>query len=229
MEAPLTMDGSAFFDIGILQESWRLLLRGAEFTLLFSIVGIPLAMVAGLILSFLASAPAPLRQIQQWWVTIFRALPPLVLVVLLFSGLPYLGIRLSPLAVVTWTFALNLGAYFCEVFRAGMISVQAGQWEAARSTGLSAWQAMAYVILPQAFRNVLPEIISTVIEGVKLSTVGSVVAMPELLFQARQVQNLTYNATPLITAAMIYFLALWPFVRLLSRLENRATSASQGK
>lgn len=229
MEAPLTMDGSAFFDIGILQESWRLLLRGAEFTLLFSIVGIPLAMVAGLILSFLASAPAPLRQIQQWWVTIFRALPPLVLVVLLFSGLPYLGIRLSPLAVVTWTFVLNLGAYFCEVFRAGMISVQAGQWEAARSTGLSAWQAMAYVILPQAFRNVLPEIISTVIEGVKLSTVGSVVAMPELLFQARQVQNLTYNATPLITAAMIYFLALWPFVRLLSRLENRATSASQGK
>ena len=226
----MTMSGvGAFFDLEILQDSWRLLLHGAEYTLLFSLVGIPLAMAAGLLLSFLALAPAPFRQFQQWWVTIFRALPPLVLVVFLFSGLPYLGIKLSPFAVVTWTFILNLGAYFCEVFRAGMISVPSGQWEAARSTGLSAVQSMTSVVLPQAFRNVLPEIISTVIEGVKLSTVGAVVAMPELLFQARQVQNLTYNATPLIAAAMVYFLALWPFVRLLSRLENRATGALQGK
>ncbi len=221
--------GGAFFDLEILQDSWRLLLRGAENTLLFSLVGIPLAMVAGLLLSFLALAPVPLRRLQQWWVTIFRALPPLVLVVFLFSGLPYLGIKLSPFAVVTWTFVLNLGAYFCEVFRAGMISVPTGQWEAARSTGLSAVQSMNHVVLPQAFRNVLPEVISTVIEGVKLSTVGAIVAMPELLFQARQVQNLTYNATPLIAAAMVYFLALWPFVRLLSRLENQATGTLQGK
>ena len=72
---------------------------------------------------------------------------------------------------------------------------------------------MAYVVLPQAVRNVLPDLISNTLEVVKLTSIASVVALPELLFQARQAQSVTYNATPIMVAAMVYFILLWPVVR----------------
>ena len=75
--------------------------------------------------------------------------------------------------------------------------------------------------LPQAVRNVLPDLIGNTLEVVKLTSIASVVALPELLFQARQAQSITFNATPILVAAVAYFVLLWPFVRLLSRLENR--------
>jgi polar amino acid transport system permease protein len=84
---------------------------------------------------------------------------------------------------------------------------------------------MTYVVLPQAVRNVLPDLMSNTLEVVKLTSLGSVVAVPELLFQARQAQSVTYNPTPIVMAAVVYFLILWPLVRLLSRLENRALAA----
>ena len=96
-----------------------------------------------------------------------------------------------------------------------------GQVEAARSTGLTRGQTMTYVVLPQAIRNVLPDLISNTLEVVKLTSIASVVALPELLFQARQAQSVTYNATPIMAAAVVYFILLWPVVRVLSRLENR--------
>ena len=77
-------------------------------------------------------------------------------------------------------------------------------------------------MLPQAVRNVMPDLVSNTLEVVKLTSIASVVAMPELLFQARQAQSVTYNPTPIVAAALIYFILLWPVVRLLSRLENRA-------
>ena len=81
---------------------------------------------------------------------------------------------------------------------------------------------MRHVVLPQAIRNMLPDLLSNTLEVVKLTSLASVVALPELLFQARQAQSLTYNATPIVAAAVMYFLVLWPVVRVLSRLENRA-------
>jgi hypothetical protein len=80
---------------------------------------------------------------------------------------------------------------------------------------------MRLVVLPQAVRNCLPDLISNTLEVVKLTSLAAVVALPELLFQARQAQSVTYNATPIMAAAVMYFLLLWPVVRLLSRLENR--------
>ena len=83
-------------------------------------------------------------------------------------------------------------------------------------------QAMRYVVLPQAVRNVMPDLLSNTLEVIKLTSLGSVVAVPELLFQARQAQSVTYSPTPIVLAAIVYFALLWPLVRLLSRLENRA-------
>jgi len=117
-------------------------------------------------------------------------------------------------------FFLNTGAYYGEILRAGIESVPRGQTEAARSTGLTRLQTMAYVVLPQAVRNVMPDLVGNTVEVVKLTSIASVVALPELLFQARQAQGVTYNASPVMAAAIIYFVLLWPAVRLLSRLET---------
>jgi len=156
------------------------------------------------------------------WVDFFRAFPPLVLLIFLVAGLPFAGLELGGFACVAIAFFLNTGAYYGEILRAGIESIPHGQVEAARSTGLSRLQAMTYIVLPQAIRNVMPDLLSNTLEVVKLTSLGSGVAVPELLFQARQAQSVTFNATPIVMAAVIYFLILWPMVRLLSRLENRA-------
>ena len=80
---------------------------------------------------------------------------------------------------------------------------------------------MVYVVLPQAIRTVLPDLVSNTLEVVKLTSLASVVALPELLRMARVAQGITYNPTPLVLAAVLYFVMLWPFVRLLSRMERR--------
>ena len=84
---------------------------------------------------------------------------------------------------------------------------------------------LRFAALPQAVRTVLPDMISNTLEVVKLTAIASVVALPELLFQARQAQSVTYNASPIVAAAIIYFILLWPVVRLLSRLENKQLAA----
>jgi polar amino acid transport system permease protein len=213
---------SAFFNIGIMREASPILIQGLLQTILLSLLVVPLGLVGGTVLALLSTARHPL---VHWplmaWVDLFRALPPLVLLVFIYAGLPFAGFEVPAWGAVAIGFFLNTGAYYGEILRAGIESVPRGQLEAARSTGLTGGQTMAYVVLPQAVRNVLPDLISNTLEVVKLTSIASVVALPELLFQARQAQSVTYNASPIVAAAVVYFVLLWPVVRLLSRLENR--------
>jgi len=212
----------AFFSLDILGQAWPILWSGFKITLLLSVIVVPLGILGGVVLALLSTVRHPLvRWPLMAWVDLFRALPPLVLLVFVYAGLPFAGFEISAIGAVAIGFFLNTGAYYGEILRAGIESVPNGQVEAARSTGLTRWQTMAHVILPQAVRNVLPDLISNTLEVVKLTSIASVVALPELLFQARQAQSVTYNATPIVAAAVIYFILLWPMVRLLSRLENR--------
>ena len=212
----------AFFSLDILRQAWPILLSGLVQALLLSAMVVPLGLLGGVLLALLSSVRSPwVRWPLMAWVDVFRSLPPLVLLVFVYAGLPFAGLEVSPWGAVAIGFFLNTGAYYGEILRAGIESVPAGQVEAARSTGLSRGQAMAWVVLPQAVRNVLPDLISNTLEVVKLTSIASVVALPELLFQARQAQSVTFNATPIMAAAVVYFVLLWPVVRLLSRLENR--------
>ncbi len=212
----------AFFNLQILTEAWPILLDGLGQTLLLSAVVVPLGLMGGLILAILSTVKNPwVRWPLMAWVDVFRALPPLVLLVFVYAGLPFAGLEVSAFAAVAIGFFLNTGAYYGEILRAGIASVPAGQAEAARSLGLGRWQTMRLVVLPQAVRNVLPDLISNTLEVVKLTSIAAVVAMPELLFQARQAQSVTFNATPIMAAAVAYFILLWPVVRLLSKLENK--------
>jgi polar amino acid transport system permease protein len=211
-----------FLNVAIMQKVWPLLLRGLGTTLYLCALVIPLGLAGGLLVALLSLS----RSRAVVWATIalvdlFRAAPPLVLLILLYSGLPFAGIRLSPTVAVCLAFLLNTSSYYGEIFRAGIESVPRGQTEAARSTGLSALQTLAYVVVPQAARNVTPDLISNTLEVIKLTSIASVVALPELLHAAREAQSLTYNATPIIAAGIIYLVCLWPLVRLLSRFEHR--------
>jgi polar amino acid transport system permease protein len=213
----------SFFNGEIAEAALPIVLAGLLNTVLLSLLVVPLGLLGGLLLALCAQSKNPLvRWPLMAWVDFFRAFPPLVLLVLLFAGLPFAGLELGGFTCVAIAFFLNTGAYYGEILRAGIESIPRGQVEAARSTGLSGLQSMTYIVLPQAVRNVLPDLLSNTLEVVKLTSLGSVVAVPELLYQARQAQSVTYNATPIVMAAVIYFLILWPVVRLLSRLENRA-------
>jgi polar amino acid transport system permease protein len=213
----------SFFNREIAEAALPIVLQGLLNTILLSLLVVPLGLLGGLLLAIFAQSKNPLvRWPLMAWVDFFRAFPPLVLLVLLFAGLPFAGLELGGFACVAIAFFLNTGSYYGEILRAGIESIPRGQVEAARSTGLSGLQSMTYIVLPQAVRNVLPDLLSNTLEVVKLTSLGSVVAVPELLFQARQAQSVTFNATPIVMAAVVYFLILWPVVRLLSRLENRA-------
>ena len=212
----------AFLNAEIALAAAPILWLGLQQTLLLSALTVPLGLAAGLGFALLSTRR------ERWirWplmaaIDTFRAIPPLVLLILVYAGLPFAGVDLGAWGAVAIAFLLNTGAYYAEILRAGIESVPRGQAEAARALGLRGWQVWAFVVLPQAVRNVLPDLVGNTLEVVKLTSIASVVALPELLFQARQAQSITFNATPILVAAAGYFLLLWPFVRLLSHLEDR--------
>lgn len=211
-----------FFNLDIMAKALPTILRGLGMTLLICCAVIPLGLAGGLGAALATTARSRwLRWPAMALVDLFRAIPPLVLLIFVYAGLPFAGIRLSPFVAVVLAFLLNNSAYYGEVFRAGLISVGTGQWEAARSTGLTQRQTLSYVILPQATRNVLPDLISNTVEVVKLTSLASVVSLGELLHAAGLARSVTYNASPLTLAAAIYLVLLWPVVRLLSRYQRR--------
>jgi polar amino acid transport system permease protein len=214
-----------FFNLEIMAKALPLVLKGLGMTLLICAVVIPLGALGGL---FAALASVSKNRAVRWtaigFVDLFRAIPPLVLLIFIYAGLPFAGIQVSPFVAVAVGFFLNNSAYFAEVFRAGILSVPKGQTEAARSTGLSQGQTLFWVTLPQAVRNVLPDLLSNVVEVVKLTSLASVVSLSEMLHAAGLVRSLTYNASPLVLAAGIYLVLLWPLIRLISRFERKIDS-----
>jgi len=212
-----------FFNLEIMAKAWPLLWSGLKMTALICLAVIPLGFAGGLLVALASlSGRRSLRWAVKAAVDLFRALPPLVLLILIYSGLPFAGVRLSPLAAVCIAFFLNTSSYYGEIMRAGIESVGRGQWEAARSTGMGSIATFGDVILPQAMRNVLPDLVSNTVEVVKLTSIASVVSMGELLYAADMARSLTFNSSPIVLAGFVYLVLLWPAVRLMSRLEHRA-------
>lgn len=213
---------SAFLDPAILAEAWPMLLRGLMATVLLSLLVVPLGLASGLALALLATRGSRLlRRLAMAWTDFFRAFPPLVLLVLLYGALPFAGLELGGVTCVAIAFCLNTGAYYGEVMRAGIEAVPHGQREAGRSLGLREPTILLRIVLPQALRLVLPDLLSNTLEVVKLTSLASVVAVPELLYQARQAQSLTFNPSPIVAASILYAMVLWPLVKWLRRLETR--------
>lgn len=212
-----------FFNWPILVRSFPILLRGLGNTIVLGVAAIVFGALAGLAICLMRLyAPKPLRRLATAYIDIFRALPILVVLILIYYALPFVGIRLSSFASAALALSLVFAAFTAEVCRAGIENIPQGQFEAAATLGLPFWLAMRKVILPQAIRVVIPPLTSNCVSVFKDTALASVVAMPDLLKQATDAQAMMANPTPLIGAAVIYLAILWPLVRLVGYLEARS-------
>ena len=211
-----------FFNLEIIGAAWRIILAGLGNTVMLSLVVVPLGLAGGLALAMLASVRNPwVRWPLMAWVDFFRAFPPLVLLILLFAGLPFAGLELGGFACVCIAFFLNTGAYYGEILRAGIDSVAAGQTEAARSTGLSYGQTLMHVVLPQALRLTIPPLTNRTIAITKGTALGTVVAVSEILGMASSAVSNSYNPSPLILGAGAYLILFFPLVVFGRWLETK--------
>jgi polar amino acid transport system permease protein len=198
------------------------LLRGLGNTLVLSFFSVICGTLFGLFVSLVRLyAPRTLQWIAIVYIDVFRAMPMLVVLILIYYALPFLGIRLSSWTSAILAFALVMAAYSAEVFRAGIEGVPRGQFEAAAALGLPFLRTLQQVVLPQAIRAVIPPMTSNCVSMFKDTSLASTVALPELLNEATNSQALYANPSPLIAAAIVYVLLLWPMVRLVSVLERR--------
>ena len=202
--------------------AWPLLWQGLMLTVELAAVALPLGLLAGLAIGLLyALGGRVLRVMLIAWIDLFRAFPVLVLLILIYFGLPFLGVQLPAFAAAVLALVLNNSGYFGEIFRAGLVSVPHGQMEAAQALGLTRLRALRLVVLPQALRGIAAPLASNSLELVKATSIAALAALPELLRSARVAQEQTYNPTPLMVAALIYFVLLWPFAYAVARLERR--------
>ncbi|HAR53255.1 MULTISPECIES: amino acid ABC transporter permease [Roseovarius] len=198
------------------------ILAGVGVTVWLSVLIILVGMTLGTLLACLrAYRVGPLSFLIVVFADVFRALPPLVVILLVFFGLPNAGIYLSAFMVLFVVLTLILAAFAEEILWAGITSVDKGQWEAARSTGLGFTQTLGYVILPQAMRLAIPPLTNRAIAITKMTALGTVIGVPDILNQATTAQSFSGNASPLLLAALAYVLLFLPFVILSRWLERR--------
>ena len=200
------------------------LIAGAIGTLrLFAI-----CVVAGLTLGLLVGLG---RYARRWWlnwpatafVEFFRNTPVLVQMLWFYFALPILApFEISPLAAAALGISLNTAAFSAEIYRGGIQSIERGQWDGARALGMNWAQAMRRIVLPQAFRRILPALTNRAIEAFKMTTLASAVAYVELLQQGKLIASLNFNPIEAYTTvAIVFFVILWPLVQLTYVLERR--------
>lgn len=212
---------NTFLNVGVFLDSLPQLLRGLLVTIEIGISSIVIGLAGGLFLAVARLyAPAAIKLFIRFYIDIFRSIPLLVLLIVVYYALPFVGIRLSAFLSAVTALSLVSAAYTAEIFRAGIEAIPRGQFEASAALGLSDRHTMVDIVLPQAVRIVIPPLTNNCINVLKDTALASVVAMPDLLKQATQAQALSANPTPLIGAAIIYIVMLWPMVAVVSRLER---------
>ena len=217
-----------FFNGQVMVSAFPALMRGFFNTLLLGLLAIGIGIPVGLLISLVRLyAPKPFRWLAIGYIDIFRAMPVLVVLILIYYALPFVGIRFSSWVSATLAFTFIMSAYSAEVFRSGIESIPNGQFEAAHALGLTFLQTLYKVILPQAVRVVIPPATSNCVSMFKDTSLASTVALPELLKEANDAQALYANPSPLIAAAVIYLAFLWPMVRLVGYLEKRSKTATR--
>ena len=211
-----------FFNARVMLKYYPDILSGMVVTIELALLIVISGLLSGLVLALLrALAIRPLNWLIIFVVDLFRSLPPLVIIVLIYFGLPAADISPSGF-VSTWlSLAFVLMAFSEEIFWAGITSVARGQWEAARSTGLSFGQTLRHVVLPQAFRLTIPPLTNRTIAITKGTALGTVVAVTEILGQASSAMSNSYNPSPLMLGAAAYLVLFLPVVVAARWVETR--------
>lgn len=211
-----------FFNPPILVSSFPVVFNGFLMALGIVFVSFPLAIPIGLAFSFMRMSKLRiLRAIGSLYVNVVRGTPVFLQIYIAFFGLPLAGIQIPPFVLGVIVLALNSAAYQCEIFRAGIQSISKGQFEAARSLGMTGGQTMAFVIIPQTVRRVLPTMTSEFILLYKDTSLLAAVGVMEIVMYAKTIVASTGSITPYIVAALFYLVLTIPLARLVGMLENR--------
>lgn len=210
--------------IEIAQSSFLPMVKGA---LLYSLTLAIISFFIGLILAILTalariSGIKPLVAIARIYVSIIRGTPLLVQLFIIFYGLPSVGVMIDPIPSAVIGFSLNVGAYSSEVVRAAILSIPKGQWEAAYSLGMTYWQTLRRVVLPQAARVSVPPLANSFISLVKDTSLAATILVPEMFRKAQEIVAFTYE--PLLVyseAALIYWMICFVLSFIQDRIEHQ--------
>ncbi|ANI31666.1 amino acid ABC transporter permease [Yersinia entomophaga] len=205
--------------IQLVLDSAPFLLKGAWLTLQLSLGGMFLGLALGFMLAMMRlSHFLPFSLFSRFYVSIFRGTPLIAQLFMIYYGLPQFNIELDPMPAALLGLSLNTAAYTSETLRAAISSIEKGQWEAAASIGMTRWQTLYRVILPQAGRTALPPLGNSFIGLVKDTSLAATIQVPELFRQAQLVTSRTLEVfTMYLAASLIY----WMMATLLSALQNR--------
>ncbi|ERT61944.1 MULTISPECIES: amino acid ABC transporter permease [Megasphaera] len=212
------------FDFSLIWDSLPLLLQGAAVTIEITAIAVGIGFILGLITSVCRLSNIKLLKVLAvCYVNVIRGTPMLVQIFLIYFALPQiLGMRINPLVAAVAACSINSGAYVSEIFRAGIQSVNKGQMEAGRSLGLSWGQTMRYVILPQAFKNMIPPLGNEFISMTKETSMVSVIGFEELTRRGQLIIAKTYGSFEIwMTVACLYLIMTLGIAQLVSYLERR--------
>lgn len=220
--------GFLFFNLEMIKKAWPTLMEGFWTTLLLAVAAAIMSTIVGLLLAvFRSFNNAVLNVFIIAYVDFFRAMPIIVLMMLIYYALPFMGIRLNAIMSGILALGLNSSAYVSEIFRAGFLSVKAGQIEAASALGLNPVQTMRLVILPQAFRVVIPPLVSNYVASAKDTALASSISIIELLKAGLSQKSLLANPSPLIFVTVLYLAMFLPLTRFSGYLEKKMKASQR--
>ncbi len=213
---------ATFFNAAVMAKYLPDIIDGFFLTVGLAILVVISGIAAGLLLAVVRSfGIRVLNWLLIFVVDLFRALPPLVVIVLIYFGLPSLGFEPTAFGTTWASLSLVLMAFAEEIFWAGITAVPKGQWEAARSTGLSFLQTLGSVVLPQAIRLTIPPLTNRTIAITKGTALGSVIGLSEILSQASSGVSFSFNPSPLTLGAAAYLILFLPVVIAGRWIETR--------
>lgn len=222
------MLGVVEMDAAFLAKYYKFFISGTQITLFLSFFGVIFGVVLGVFLALMKMSKKPIFKVPaSAYIEVVRGTPLLVQLYIIYIGLPKLtGIPFPDLTLGIIAISFNSAAYVSEIIRAGIQSIDKGQMEAARSLGMPHNTAMRYIIIPQAFKNILPALANEFIVLVKESAIVSVIGIQDLMYKADTVRGNSFKPfAPLIIAAVIYFTITFTLSKLVGKLERRLSAS----
>lgn len=196
-------------------------------TVQLTIISVGIGIIIGMFGGIARVSKNPILLIPSTiYVEVIRGTPLLAQLFIVYFGLPSLGINLPPFTAAVIAMGINSGAYVTEIFRGGIQSIERGQMEAARSLGLSYLQAMRYIILPQAFKRILPPLGNEFIAMLKDSSLASTIAIAELMRVGREITSRTFRSFEVLAIVAFMYLAITLPLSLIVRYTERRMSVS---
>jgi len=219
-----------FFKPQLIVTSIPLLFTGWVLAIALVLFAFPLAIIVGLAVAFMKMAKiAPPRWIAATYINVIRGTPLFLQIFVAFIGLRIAGLRASDNVTAVMVLAINSSAYLAEIFRAGIQSISKGQFEAASSLGMTYWQSMQYVIIPQTVKRVLPTMTSEFILLFKDTALFSAIGIFELMMYANNYVARVANLTPYVVSAGYYLILTIPLINIVGRLETKLAISEHGQ